>query len=214
MLFLPWSRPDPWLGLALFLLALYIAVGFFMTWSLPHYSAPFAPLVYYLVGRGLHVAVNVGRWRHFARALPWVLLISSLGALVQAVVDPQDLWPSPSPGWHLRRARILDELQTRRGKPPGDRPLSPRPSATRRASGVGGQRGRYRIGCGCLGPRSDSGPESPTDREFQEPAGVAIGTRSTHAAVAAVPTSPERRPLEREKGVMSTALVPQVAQSP
>ena len=116
LLFLPWSRPDPWMGFALFSLALYVAVSFFITWSLPHYSAPFAPLVFFLTGRGLQAAADSDRWHGFGRILPRVLLISSLGALVFGLLDPQDLWPPPNPGWHLRRVQILDELEVRGGK--------------------------------------------------------------------------------------------------
>lgn len=110
-LLIPWSRGDPWVGFALAMCGIYLIVNLFMTWSMPHYSAPLAPLVFFLVAVGVRAADGSGTWKRFGKTLQMALPLYCLGSLIFALVNPQDLWPEQHPDWSRQRARIVDELE-------------------------------------------------------------------------------------------------------
>jgi len=116
LLLLPWSRGDPWVGFALGMGGIYLIVSLFMTWSMPHYSAPLVPLVFFLVAVGVRIAVSAGPWKMGGRVLQTALPLYCLGSLIFALVNPQDPWPAEHPSWSQQRAQILDELKEQGGR--------------------------------------------------------------------------------------------------
>lgn len=111
------ARSDPWLLFAVGSLAFYLLVNLFMMPpNLPHYSAPLAPLLFFLVVLGVQSTYESRRWQnigfHLRRALP-TLGLMTLGL---ALIEPQGLWSGPNPKWHLERARILQELEEQGGQ--------------------------------------------------------------------------------------------------
>lgn len=110
-------RRDPWLIFAAGSLVFYfIANLFMMPPNLPHYSAPFVPLLFFLVARGVQSAHESRKWRslgiHLRRGLPVLGVMS----LCLGLIDPVALWSAPNPEWHLERARILKELNEEGGR--------------------------------------------------------------------------------------------------
>jgi hypothetical protein len=116
LLLLPWFRRDPWMLFALGLCLFYLASIWINLWNMPHYAAPFAPLVFILVAHGVRSAHESQRWQalgfHLRRALP----VACLAVLGFGLVHPNRPRESPFPDWHLHRARILEDLERQGGQ--------------------------------------------------------------------------------------------------
>jgi hypothetical protein len=109
---LPWLLRERrlWLPMAgLFFAGL---AAFLTSWSLPHYVAPAAGLVYLLVVVGLR---RLDHWRPrgapLGRLLLWVVTLSSLAELATFLATQRG-WE----GWHVERARLVADLQKAGGK--------------------------------------------------------------------------------------------------
>jgi hypothetical protein len=112
LLCLPLSRGDPWLLFAILVWALYLGAALTTTWSMPHYSAPLAPLVFYLVAQGVRSAFESPRWNRVGRNLLVALPLYCLGSLIYGLVNPQELWSWSEPSnFQTRRAQILEGLE-------------------------------------------------------------------------------------------------------
>ena len=112
LLFLPLSRGDPWVLFALLVWALYLGATLVTTWSMPHYSAPLASLVFFLVAQGVRSAFDSPRWNRLGRYLLTALPLYCLGSLIYGLVSPRELWTWPEPSnFEARRAQILEDLE-------------------------------------------------------------------------------------------------------
>ena len=112
LLFLPLSRGDPWVLFAIFVWALYLGATSTTTWSMPHYSAPLASLVFFLVAQGARSAFESPRWNRVGHYLLAALPLYCLGSLIYGLVNPQELWRWPEPShFETRRAQILEDLE-------------------------------------------------------------------------------------------------------
>jgi hypothetical protein len=98
---------------AILLWVLYLGVTLVTTWGMPHYSAPLAPLVFFLVAQGVRSACESPRLHCVGRYLYTALPLYCLGSLVYGLVNPQDLltWQRPS-NLQIRRARVLEDLES------------------------------------------------------------------------------------------------------
>jgi hypothetical protein len=116
LLLLLWSRRDPWILFAVALCVYYLGSTFFNIWNMPHYSAPFAPIVFILVAQGVRSAYDSPRWHvlgfHLRRALP----VACLAVLVYGLAQPNRPRESPFPNWHLHRAQIVEDLEKQGGQ--------------------------------------------------------------------------------------------------
>ncbi|MGB5293598.1 MAG: hypothetical protein WBP34_01485, partial [Thermoanaerobaculia bacterium] len=112
LLFLPLSRGDPWVLFAILVSALFLGATSVTTWSMPHYSAPVASLVFFLVAQGVRSAFESRRWNGVGRHLLAALPLYCLGSLIYGLMNPQELWSWSEPShFETRRAQILEDLE-------------------------------------------------------------------------------------------------------